>query len=115
MTPFISGVLAFCWLGERLSLFQVVMMCFCFGGITLVTLSKHDAQGDDSKTHFGAYEAGIALCGTLVLVFALAAVTTRRLKGLHFSIIQFYISLCGFVASAIWIFILWTQKGVFSF
>ena len=110
-----TGMLAFCWLGERLNCFQIVMMLFSFGGITLVTLSRDKATVSGTLSEFSAYHAGVALCIALIFVFALAAVTTRKMKGLHFSVIQFYIALCGFVASAIWVLILLTHKDVFAF
>ena len=34
--PFMVAILAFVWLREALTLFELVAMCCCFGGITIV-------------------------------------------------------------------------------
>ena len=102
MTPFVSGLLAFIWLGEKLSIFQIMMMILCFGGVTMVALANNSDE-DHSKSNISSYEAGVALCGTLCVIFAVSAVSTRRLKGMHFSVMQFYLTFVAFIASSIWI------------
>ena len=49
VAPFNSGLLAFVWLGERLSWFQIICMLICFSGIVLVTLSKGDISEDEDS------------------------------------------------------------------
>ena len=39
LTPFISALLAYFWLKESLTPFQVISMFICFGGIIMVTLA----------------------------------------------------------------------------
>ena len=112
--PFVAGLLAYVWLGESLSVFQIVMMLFCFGGITLAAVSSEESEVT-SESKISSYQGGITLCCVLALVYAILSVTTRRLKDCHFSLIQFYMVLTGFVASVTWILILWSQKTVFDF
>ena len=85
MTPFVSGVLAWIWLGDKLGVFQIVMMIFCFGGVVLVACSKNTDEDDVSKS--SAYTIGIVLTGLLAVIFAVSAVSTRRLKTMHFSVL----------------------------
>ena len=88
VTPFISGLLACVWLGERLSWFQFICMLFCFSGIVLVTLSKGDSGEDaGSDDQWTEYETGVILAASITLVFALSSVSTRRIRDLHFSVI----------------------------
>ena len=42
LTPFVAGLLAYVWLGERLGTFQIVAMLLCFIGIAIVALSAND-------------------------------------------------------------------------
>ena len=44
---FLTGVLAFIWLGERLSLFQIVCMVMTFGGIVIITFAKQEIESDE--------------------------------------------------------------------
>ena len=90
------------------------MMLFCFGGIALVAFSKDESE-EESDAKLSSYEAGIAICGALSVVFAVSAVTTRRLKNCHFSIVQFYLVLTTLVTSAVWILILRVDNDVFDF
>ena len=85
MTPFVSGVLAWIWLGDKLGAFQIVMMIFCFAGVVLVACSKNKGEDDVSKSD--GYTIGIILTGLLAVIFAVSAVSTRRLKTMHFSVL----------------------------
>ena len=53
MTPFVSGLLAWICLGDKLGIFQIVMMVFCFAGVVLVALTKETDEDDLSE--FGSY------------------------------------------------------------
>ena len=46
ISPFIAGLIARVWLGEKLSYFQLICMVLCFGGIAIVTLSKSSDSED---------------------------------------------------------------------
>ena len=43
-SPFAAALLGFLWLGEKLSIFQIVAMLCCFGGITIVTFGASKKQ-----------------------------------------------------------------------
>ena len=90
------------------------MMLFCFGGIILVAIAKDESE-KKSEAKLSSYEAGIAISGALAVIFAVSAVTTRRLKNCHFSVVQFYLVLTTLITSAIWILILRVEHDVFNF
>lgn len=115
MTPFMSFLLAWIWLGDRLGLFQIVMMIFCFAGVVLVACVKNTDEDNDIRK-FGSYEIGIALTCALCLIFAVSAVSTARLKTMHFSVLQFYLALNTLLSSGIWLICcLAFDQEVFSF
>lgn len=80
-------------------------MFLCFGGILLVTLSKDSedvSDGTDEK-EWSSYDIGVILASLAALIFAIAAVTTRRLRDLHFSVMQFYLTFTSLLFGAVWI------------
>ena len=109
LTPFVSAVFAFLWLGDQLTVLQVVSMIVCFGGIVLVTVARPksaDEEADaDAKVNLSNYEIGVLMACAVVALFATSAVTTRRLKGLHFNVIQVWLGFVGLVISTIWLVI----------
>ena len=113
MTPFLSALISWIWLGDKLGLFQILMMVFCFAGVVLVACVKNTGEDDLSK--FGSYELGIALTGGLCLIFAVSAVSTRRLKTMHFSVLQFYLATVSLLSSGIWLIVMLTNQKVFNF
>lgn len=102
--PFITGLLVWIWLGERLSLLQLVCMVFCVGGIMAIIYGK-DEKEEVSKDQFSSYELGVVMCCVCSLLFALSVVSTRRLRELHFSVIQWHLAITMLIMSAIWLLI----------
>lgn len=49
------------------------------------------------------YQIGVSLALCVVCFFAVAAVTTRRIRSVHFSVVQFYLCLLGFIISTVWL------------
>ena len=95
-TPFITGLLACIWLGEKLSIFQIVGMVFCLCGITIITVSndatpegsdESEVVSTDRASTISSYHVGIILAIGVVCCFAVGAVTTRRIRAIHFSVI----------------------------
>jgi len=44
--PFIAAMLAFVWLGEAITLYELVAMCCCFGGIAIVAVGEQSTSED---------------------------------------------------------------------
>ena len=88
-------------------------MVICFGGIALVVLAGSSSASDsddvsldnDDNKIFSGYQLGALLCFCCVLIFSLSMVATRRLKGVHFLIIIFYLGIVQMVISSIWLLI----------
>ena len=53
-----------------------------------------------------SYNFGIIMAIVTTMMFAVAGVTTRRLKSLDFTIIQFHYSLISTICSVVWILII---------
>ena len=116
LTPFVTAVVAFMWLRESLAIFQLVAMTFSFGGIVLVILTSPEAKLEiegSSETGISSYNLGIICVCTVVFLFALSGVTTRRIRDLHYSVIQMYLCMCGFIIGSSWLIIeLNRPKGI---
>ena len=104
MTPFIAALLACLWLGEKLSFFQLVCMLLCFGGIAVVIFERESADGEVKKES-SSFNFGVILTCIVALIFAITAVTTRKVRSLHWSVITFYFELTCFIISGVWILI----------
>ena len=113
MTPFVAGLLAWVCLDEKLAIFQMVMMVFCFAGVVVVAITKNSDEDDLSE--FGSYELGVALTCLLCLIFAISDVSTRRLKTMHFSVLQFYLASISLMSSLIWLLCVMSSQKVFNF
>ena len=87
------AILVFCWLRESITKFELGAMCFCFGGIILVATDHSQQEGfeeeeeEDSKS---AYLLGIFAALLTTLMYAITGVVSRRLKDVHYSVIQFH-------------------------
>lgn len=101
-TPFVVAILAYFILNENLGIFQVVCMVCFFTGILLLILVSPEEEAASEDSLMTDYQKGIALAFTCVLLFASSRVLTRYARGVHFSIVQFYLALVGLVISSIW-------------
>ena len=84
--PFIIAILVFIWLRERISKFEFVAMCFCFGGIVLVILFADEIEkeleaGEEVKedTNNTSLTLGVFAAMTAIFFFGVSSVATRRL------------------------------------
>lgn len=84
--PFIIAILVFIWLRERISKFEFVAMCFCFGGIVLVILFADEIEKEleageevEEDTNNTSLTLGVFAAMTAIFFFGVSAVATRRL------------------------------------
>lgn len=82
-----------------------------------MVLSKDSeaASDDTAEKEWSSYDIGIILAASVTCVFAISAVSTRRLCDLHFSVIQFYLAFTSFLISAVWILFEQRNELVFEF
>ena len=81
--PFIIAIIVFIWLRERISKFEFVAMCFCFGGIILVILfaEEKETEGEEEEEDADDSSLTLGVCAAMIAVFffGISAVATRRL------------------------------------
>ena len=87
--PFIIAILVFIWLRERISKFEFVAMCFCFGGIVLVILFADDKEKElgegeeveevEEDANNTSLTLGVIAAMTAIFFFGVSSVATRRL------------------------------------
>ena len=82
-----------------------------------MVLSKDSeaASDDTDEKGWSSYDNGIILAASVTCVFAISAVSTRRLCDLHFSVIQFYLAFTSLLISAVWILFEQRNELVFEF
>ena len=76
----------------------------------IITFAKQEIESDQQVENSETderdfYRVGVLLCIAVALIFAINATSTRRLKELHFSIIQMYITFANLVISSVWLLI----------
>ena len=116
-SPFMAALLACIWLGDKLTMLQIVCMVFSLAGIVIIIFAKSPEDEDQELTKFNSYEVGIAMCCACTVVFALSTVGTRRLRNVHFSIVQWHLAAVGILMISVWLLIegLIAERTVFSF
>ena len=72
-------------------------MIGCFVGIILLNLAKSkDGNGQKAKA-FGSYTLGISLAVITAISYSTAAVIIRKIKNVHFSIVNFHYGWIAFL------------------
>ena len=113
--PFWTAILGFFLLGNRISMFDLLMMVGCFTGITILSLNQERSSAvldDDSdadnqsheiidnihSTRITSYEfvIGMSCILTTSIMYSLVSVLTQKLKSIHFSLMMFHY---GWIAS----------------
>ena len=104
----VTALLAICILGERLLPFEVVMMMGSFSGIIILSLGASEepveVEVDSSLSVFEqehAYLLGISAAMISAVSYSVSAVTSRKLKVVHFSIIQFWYAIMACLVMAV--------------
>ena len=104
------AILVFCWLHERITKFELGAMCFCFGGIILVAMDHQgeegEGEGEEEEDSSSGYLLGIFAALITTLMYAITGVVSRRLKDVHYSVIQFHYALVGTLAFTVYNIIL---------
>ena len=95
-------------------------MCCCFGGIAIVAFSNDEESTEavEGAETISSYQVGIFWAIVAVLTFALGYVSTRRLKSIHYSVIQFHYSSISTIVNIIWLIVTITGangRQVFTF
>ena len=104
-SPFVVAILAYFWTGDRILPLEVVALFGAFGGIICLALAKPsetvqlESMSDFEQTY--SYQIGIALAIITSLTFSVVSVASRKLKSLHYGVIQFVYALMSTICTGI--------------
>ena len=84
--PFLTAIIAWVWLGESISSFEIFAMIGSYIGIALIGLSKPASQDGQIEVKSN-YTLGIVLSLIAAVGMAIIATSTRKLKTLHYGVI----------------------------
>ena len=109
--PFMIAIIVFIWLCERITKFEFAAMCLCFSGIILVALyspetEKEVDEAGEQQEDDTSYSFGITMALVTTFLYAVAGVVARRLRTVHFTVIQFHYSFIGTILFTIYNIIL---------
>lgn len=93
-SPFWASLLGFLILGERLRKVEIIAMVFSFVFIILLFISRQSPQLAGSSN----LGAGLLLAFTSAVCASVAAVATRRMQQVHFSVLLLHYALFSCVA-----------------
>lgn len=97
-SPFFTVILSYFWTGDRILCFEGLAMIGAFAGIVCLGMAKpsEDSQSKvqdlDSMSDFEkqyAYQIGLIMAVISCVAQSVISVASRRLKSLHFAVIQF--------------------------
>ena len=105
------AIIVFIWLCERITKFEFAAMCLCFSGIILVALyspepEKEVEDAGEQQKDDTSYSFGITMALVTTFLYAVAGVVARRLRAVHFTVIQFHYSFIGTILFTIYNIIL---------
>ena len=110
MNIYMVAILAWLWLGEKLTCFEVVAILVAFGGVALT--GKHeDPSPDDTQAQDNNYFLGMSLAVLASIMGAVTSVASRRLKTIAPNVIIFNYALCSTILTGSMIAIIWIQSG----
>ncbi len=79
--PFVLVLLGAIFLGEKLTLNKFIWLAVSFGGLVLVTIAKPGQSANPAYVVGANHSGGIALAFGAAVLWAVSAITTRKLKG----------------------------------
>jgi drug/metabolite transporter (DMT)-like permease len=87
MAPFLTALIAWMWLSESISKFELFAIFGSYLGIAMIGISKPSSQ--DGVAESGSqYLLGIILSLFTALGMALISTSTRKLKQINYAVIQ---------------------------
>ena len=109
MNLFMVAILAYCWLGEKLTCCETFAIFIAFGGVALTSRGEETQDGaTEVEIPKNNYTIGISLAILASILAAMTAVSSRKLKPITPNVIIFNYALCstvitGSIMAAIWI------------
>ena len=110
-SPFFTAVLQWVWLSETITWFDVVAMIGSYSGIVILTYFGSDLDPELS----GPYLLGVVVSISISFGMSLISVSTRRLKSIDYSVIQFYYGAVSSILIGLIILIQSLNRGTLPF
>jgi drug/metabolite transporter (DMT)-like permease len=88
MTPWVTSVWAYFWIGERLKMKDYLMIGTSFIGVTLITIGSAEEK---HKSHNSSIWAAIA-CALVPILLAYSEIIMSTMKGLHKYTVSLYVN-----------------------
>ena len=117
LAPFITAILALFINKEAINKFTIVCIVGSFSGVVLIALANKNKEKDslddeDSTTmnkinnHTSSETAlGLIFMFVVAFLYSLIIILTRKMKGLHFTLVMFHYGLCASGILLVWLII----------
>jgi drug/metabolite transporter (DMT)-like permease len=96
-SPFWTSILAYFLISETVANYEIFAMVLCFCGVIGIAMNKPDASVTSADTRM----SGIILAFAIAWLYSGCNVLNRRLKHVHFLVIQFYHASFGLIFAII--------------
>ena len=106
--PFFTVIMAYFWTGDKILPFEGVALLCAFGGVICIGLAKPEALEEKDTSNMSAFEQehtyiiGITVSLVCAICYSTIAVASRRLKTIHYAVIQFTYGLFASIAMGIY-------------
>ena len=87
--PFLTAVISWLWLREVITQYELFAMFGSYLGIAMIGLSQPPSDKDGEISATNTYTMGILLSLVAAVGLSIVATSTRKLKEIHFGVIQF--------------------------
>lgn len=88
-SPFLTAFIAWLWLREVITQYELFAMFGSYLGIAMIGLSQPPTDKDGEIAATNTYKIGILLSLVAAVGMSIIATSTRKLKEIHFGVIQF--------------------------
>jgi len=97
--PFWSSIIGYFVNNELINKYQALGILGCFIGLLILILSKDKNKSEAEKAEMSNYQKTLGISVVLLcsIFFSVCGVFTRKLREVHFSVIQFYYGLSSFI------------------
>ena len=124
--PFISGLLAWVLLGEKMDLYSIITMFICFGAIVLLAIAKSDSSNisgtennysdyNAQKYNHFSYVAGIFFTIGGAVGISTGLLTNRKMQNVHRTVIQLNSNFTASIVYLVWVIWRFFKAGEIPF
>ena len=98
-SPFFTALLAYLWVGDKMTCYDIFAMIGSFCGIIVIALADPDASSVSNVMFPGwgvkmVYVVGVGCCLVGAVTFSMWVSANRMLQNIHYSVVFFYGIVC---------------------